>query len=76
MTFEEYWREWWGDSWKEGAPVSEWSSGSIEQSRIACEEAWEAGIQEGIDRMYKLYDICPECRCTEGQHKMDCGRGR
>jgi hypothetical protein len=38
--------------------------------------AWEAGIQEGIDRMYKLYDICPECRCTEGQHKMDCGRGR
>jgi hypothetical protein len=39
-------------------------------------DAWEAGIQEGIDRMYKLYDICPECRCTEGQHKMDCGRGR
>ena len=38
--------------------------------------AWEAGIQEGIDRMYKLYDICPECRCTEGQHKMDCGRSR
>jgi hypothetical protein len=38
--------------------------------------AWEAGIQEGIDRMYKLYDICPECRCTEGQHKIDCGRGR
>lgn len=38
--------------------------------------AWEAGIQEGIGRMYRLYDICPECRCTEGQHKMDCGRGR
>lgn len=76
MTFEEYWREWWGDSWKDGAPVSEWSSGSIEQSRIACEDAWESGIQEGIDRMYKLYDICPECGVAGGQHKMDCGRGR
>jgi hypothetical protein len=38
--------------------------------------AWEAGIQEGIDRIYKLYDICPECMLTNGQHKMDCGRLR
>ena len=43
--------------------------------RIA-QRAWEAGIQEGIDRMYRLYDICPECRLSNGQHKMDCGRGR
>ena len=38
--------------------------------------AYEAGIQEGIDRMYRLYDICPQCRLTDGQHKMDCGRQR
>ena len=38
--------------------------------------AWEAGIQEGIDRMYRLYDICPQCRLPNGQHKMDCGRQR
>ena len=39
-------------------------------------DAWEAGIQEGIDRMYRLYDICPECKVAGGQHKMDCGRQR
>lgn len=22
-------------------------------------QAWEAGVQEGIDRMYKLYDLDP-----------------
>ena len=38
--------------------------------------AWEAGIQEGVLRMYRLYDICPECMLPKGQHKMDCGRGR
>ena len=38
--------------------------------------AYEAGIQEGIDRMYRLYDICPECSMSGGQHKMDCGRQR
>ena len=38
-------------------------------------DAWEAGIQEGIDRMYRLYDICPECKVPNGQHKIDCGRG-
>jgi len=38
--------------------------------------AYEAGIQEGIDRMYRLYDICPECTLSNGQHKMDCRRGR
>jgi hypothetical protein len=36
---------------------------------------WESGIQEGIDRMYRLYDICPQCRLPNGQHKMDCSRG-
>jgi hypothetical protein len=38
--------------------------------------AYEAGIQEGIDRMYRLYDICPECKLPNGQHKIDCGIGR
>ena len=38
--------------------------------------AYEAGIQEGFDRMYRLYDICPECKLPNGQHKMDCWRGR
>ena len=38
--------------------------------------AYEAGIQEGINRMYTLYDICPQCRLPNGQHKMDCGRAR
>jgi hypothetical protein len=37
-------------------------------------DAYEAGVQEGIDRMYKLYDICPQCKLTNGQHKMDCTR--
>jgi hypothetical protein len=35
---------------------------------------YEAGIQEGIDRMYKLYDICPHCKLPNGQHKPDCTR--
>ena len=39
-------------------------------------DAWEAGIQEGIDRMYRLYDICPQCKLLNGQHKMDCSNGR
>ena len=37
--------------------------------------AYEAGIQEGINRMYTLYDICPQCKLPNGQHKMDCTRG-
>ena len=36
--------------------------------------AYEAGIQEGINRMYTLYDICPQCKLPNGQHKMDCSR--
>ena len=36
--------------------------------------AWEAGIKEGIERMYRLYDICPQCKLPNGQHKMDCTR--
>ena len=39
-------------------------------------DAWESGIQEGVDRMYRLYDICPQCKLPNGQHKMDCGRQR
>ena len=34
--------------------------------------AYEAGIQEGIDRVYRLYDICPQCKLPNGQHKLDC----
>ena len=41
--------------------------------RIA-QRAWEAGVEEGIQRMYRLYDICPECKVAGGQHKMDCTR--
>jgi hypothetical protein len=37
--------------------------------------AYEAGIEEGVLRMYRLYDICPECNAFNGQHKMDCSRG-
>ena len=39
-------------------------------------DAWEAGVQEGIDRMYRLYDICPQCKLPNGQHKMDCSQWR
>ena len=60
MTFEEWWNE--TEQYdNHGDPVK---------------AAYEAGIQEGIDRMYRLYDICPECKLPNGQHKMDCGRGR
>jgi len=59
MTFEEWWNE--TEQYdNHGDPVK---------------DAWEAGIQEGIDRMYRLYDICPQCRLPNGQHKMDCTRG-
>ena len=60
MTFEEWWNE--TEQYdNHGDPVK---------------AAWEAGIQEGVLRMYRLYDICPECMLPNGQHKMDCGRGR
>ena len=44
------------------------------ESRVdaAWHTGYEVGIQEGIDRMYRLYDICPQCRLPNGQHKMDC----
>lgn len=45
-----------------------------------------AGIQEGIERMQKAYQIrprgkpivssCPECSLVEGKHKLDCSYGR
>ena len=50
MTFEEWWRKSWGNSWKDGAPVSDWSSGHVEQSKIACKEAWDCQ-QERIDEL-------------------------
>ena len=64
MTFE----EWWADLNKD-CPV-------IMVEEEMSELAYEAGIQEGIDRMYRLYDICPQCKVVGGQHKLDCGRGR
>ena len=60
MTFEEWWEE----------------QMQFLYAKEVAQGAWEAGIQEGVDRMYRLYDICPECKLTNGQHKMDCGRGR
>jgi len=62
MTFEEWW----------GALKLPYVS-FITDKQMA-KEAWEAGIQEGINRMYLLYDMCPECKETLGRHKMDCGR--
>lgn len=64
MTFE----EWWTDH--------ETAAGCALKGADNAEAAYEAGIQEGIDRMYTLYDICQQCRLPNGQHKMDCGRGR
>jgi hypothetical protein len=40
------------------------------------EAAYEAGTQEGIHRMYMMYDFCPECKVAYDKHKMDCSRGR
>ena len=60
MTFE----EWWDDI----------HCDLLTERQIA-EQAWEAGIQEGVLRMYRLYNICPECKVAGGQHKMDCSRG-
>jgi hypothetical protein len=54
----------------------EWFKHTAYTDKDCAEDAYEAGIQEGIDRMYRLYDICPECKLPNGQHKMDCGRGR
>ena len=59
MTFEEWWEQ---------------QQAFTDEYKIPCELAWEAGIQEGIDRMYKLYDICPHCKLPNGQHKPDCTR--
>jgi hypothetical protein len=64
MTFEEWW-----EHFNSCCPLD------ITDEETA-KWAWEAGIQEGIDRMYRLYNICPECNAFNGQHKMDCGRGR
>ena len=64
MTFEEWWKH-----FNSCCPLD------ITDEDIA-KWAWGAGHEEGIDRMYRLYDICPECREAGGRHKMDCGRGR
>jgi uncharacterized protein YfeS len=54
----------------------EWFNDTVYTDRDCAEEAYEAGIQEGIQRMYRLYDICPQCKVVGGQHKMDCSNGR
>jgi hypothetical protein len=65
MTFDEWWK---ADIIMRRSDV---------RSRYSkAKDAYEAGIQEGIQRMYRLYDICPQCKLPNGQHKMDCGRGR
>jgi hypothetical protein len=63
MTFEEWWTQ------------RETVAGCALKGADNASAAYEAGIQEGIDRMYRLYDICPECGLPNGQHKMDCSRG-
>ena len=60
MKFE----EWWDSLWIPN-----------EEQKHMANVAWEAGIEEGVLRMYRLYDICPECNSFNGQHKSDCGRG-
>ena len=60
MDFEEWWNE---------------NKHCFASLKDDMKDAYEAGIQEGIDRMYRLYDICPECKLPKGQHKMDCTRG-
>ena len=59
MTFEEWWREFNGC-----CPLD------ITDEDMA-KWAWEAGVQEGIDRMHKLYNICPQCKLPNGQHKSE-----
>ena len=56
MTFEEWWEN-------RKYPYTD---------KDCAEVAWEAGIEEGVLRMYRLYDICPECNSFNGKHKMDC----
>ena len=64
MTFEEWWD-------------SDISTDDVCKSRYdKAEAAWEAGIQEGIDRMYRMYDLCVECKIPYDEHKMDCSRRR
>lgn len=74
MTFEEWYSVHKAGCWvllkengTKAALKDAWESGR--------EDAYEAGIQEGIDRIYRLHDICPQCKLTNGQHKMDCSRG-
>ena len=74
MTFEEWLDEHEGYSTRKERFLYEWSEHCSPLPWL--EAAWEAGIQEGVLRMYRLYDICPECNSFNGQHKIDCGRGR
>ena len=53
-----------------------WSELSLTDTKVNAKDIWEAGVQEGIDRMYRLYDICPQCKLPNGQHKIDCSYGR
>jgi len=74
--------------WREG-----WEDGELcgynrgrEHNETDLEVGRNAGIQEGIERMQKAYQIrprgksifssCPECSLVEGKHKLDCSYGR
>ena len=81
MTFEEWWEKE-VDAWDTGVKTiaeEAWQQGYNKGYSVGFDESevvFEAGVQEGINRMYFLYDICPECRATGGRHQMDCGRQR
>jgi hypothetical protein len=60
----------------------EWFKHTAYTDKDCAEDAYEAGIQEGIERMSRkyvlegIYEICPECSLVEGKHKLDCSYGR
>ena len=74
--------------WREG-----WEDGELcgynrgrEHNETDLEVVRNAGIQEGIERMQKAYQIrprgksivssCPECGLLAYKHKLDCSYGR
>lgn len=64
----------------------EWFKHTVYTDRDCAKDAWEAGVQEGIERMQKAYQIrprgksivssCPECGLLAYKHKLDCSYGR
>jgi hypothetical protein len=53
MTFEEWWKTWWGCDWKDGQPISECGRGCVEQSKLQAKEAWEAAWGEAYMKGFK-----------------------